>query len=58
MLRSFVEFVIAVFIASTLSVILIYAFDEWYQDCERRRRAKWKARRGSRHHPARGGRYE
>jgi hypothetical protein len=49
MLGGFIKFVIAVGIASFCSVLLVYAFDDWYQDLERRRRARWREKQGRRY---------
>ena len=49
MLGSLIKTIIAVGIASFLSLLLIYAFDDWYQDLERRRRARWREKQGRRY---------
>ncbi len=49
MLAGFIKFVIAVGIACVLSLLLVYAFDDWYQHLEQRRRAKWRDKQGRRH---------
>ncbi len=49
MLGSLIKTIIAVGIASVLSLLLIYAFDDWYQDFEERRRARWREKQGRRY---------
>lgn len=49
MLRSLIEHVLMVVIAAVMSLILIYAFDEWYQSAEENR-AHRRERRARKHH--------
>ena len=49
MLGSLLKIIITVSIACVLSLLLVYAFDDWYQDLEQRRRAKWREKQGRRH---------
>ena len=59
MLRSFVTHIILFGISAVAAVILVAYFDDYYQDLEERRRAKWEARRCRRDHPSNSGpRYE
>lgn len=59
MIGSFIKTVVMVGISAVLAMFLVYAFDDWYQDLERRRRAKWQRKYDRRDHPANSGpRYE
>ena len=59
MIGSFIKTVVMVGISAVLAMFLVYAFDDWYQDLERRRRAKWERKYADRDHPANSGpRYE
>ena len=59
MLGSIIKTVLMVGISAFLAMLLVYAFDDWYQDLERRRRAKWQRKHERRDHPANSGpRYE
>ncbi len=49
MLKTFIEHVVMVAIAALLSVILVYAFDDWYHAAEENR-AHRRARRARKHH--------
>jgi len=49
MLRSLIEHVLMVVIAAVMSLILIYAFDEWYRGAEENR-AHRRERRARKHH--------
>ena len=59
MSSSFVTHIILFGISAVAAVILVAYFDDYYQDLEERRRAKWEARRSRRDHPSNSGpRYE
>ena len=59
MIESFIKIVLMVAISAIAAIILISTFDAGYQDLERHRREKWKAKQARRDHPANSGpRYE
>ena len=59
MLRWIITHLLLFSIAAIAAVILVAAFDEFYQDLEQRRRAKWAAKHARREHPSNSGpRYE
>lgn len=58
MFGSFIKFVVMVGISAFMAMFLVTAFDEFYQDLEERRRAKWERKHSRQEHPSSGPRYE
>jgi hypothetical protein len=55
MLGSLFKFVFMVGISAVVAVIVVAAFDDYYQDLEERRMAKWQARQSRKNHPSSSG---
>ena len=59
MLKWLITHVILFSAAAIFAVLIVSAFDAYYQDLEQRRRAKWERRHSQANHPSSSGpRYE